>query len=140
MGIDHVGRFNNGVAGSMNNTKFRRIDAFCQLCLQCGGQSVALHWLSIQYHEPYEQHSRSLSRVRMVEVRVLLKVFPTFFTGHACLLLQFNILQVEGVAVVSERHPRPLSQRVGALAGVDPLVNHGLIWQGEKQQRLIHLI
>lgn len=63
-----------------------------------------------------------------------LQLFPTFFTGHAGILLQFESLQVEGVTVVSERHPRPLSQRVGALARVDPLVNNRLIWQGEKEQ------
>lgn len=37
MGIDHVERFQIGAAGSMNNTsKFRRIDAFGQWCLQWG--------------------------------------------------------------------------------------------------------
>lgn len=59
------------------------------------------------------------------------KFFPTFLTGSECILLQFKTLQVEGITVVSERHPRPLSQRMGALAGVDPLVTHRLIWQGE---------
>ena len=60
------------------------------------------------------------------------KLLPTFFTGQACVLLQFETLQVEGVTVVSERHPRPPSQRVGALAGVDPLVTYRLIWEREK--------
>ena len=68
------------------------------------------------------------------------ETLPTFFTGCSCILLQSETLQVEGVAVVPERHPRPLSQRVGALAGVAPLVYHRLVWRGEKQQKLKHFI
>lgn len=107
MGIDHVEGFNIGAAGSMNNTsKFRYIDDILSIMFAAEKvRGVALNWHSIQYHELFGQHSREL-----------LKLFPTFFTGHACILLQFKILQVEGITVVSERHPRPLSQSVGALA------------------------
>lgn len=75
----------------------------------------------------HEQHSRSQNGGDV-------RGFPTFFAGHARILLQFKTLQVEGVTVVSEGHPRPRSQGVGALAGVDPLVAHRLIWQEEKQR------
>lgn len=46
-----------------------------------------------------------------------------------CIILQSKQLQIEGVTVVSERDPSPLSQRLGAHARVDPLMNHRLIWQ-----------
>lgn len=52
-----------------------------------------------------------------------LKWFPTFLTGHSSLLLQFQAVQVEGVAVVSKWHPSPVSQGVGAPARVGPLVD-----------------
>lgn len=63
--------------------------------------------------------------------RALLKLFLTFLTRLVCVLLQFKTLQVEGITVVSERHPRPLSQGMGAVARVDPPVTHRLIWQKE---------
>lgn len=66
----------------------------------------------------------------------LVKFFPTCLTGSHCILLQFQTLQVEGITVVSERHPRPLSQGMGAIAGVDPLVSHRLIWQIENTVKL----
>lgn len=81
-------------------------------------RSVALNWLSGS---------------RAVRAREFMKLFPTFFTGCSCILLQSKTLQIKGITVVSERHPRPLSQRVGALAREDPVVQHRVIWQGEKQ-------
>lgn len=55
----------------------------------------------------------------------------TFFAGHACILLQFQTLEVEGITVVSERHPCPRAQSVWALARVGPLVRHRLVWSAE---------
>lgn len=37
-------------------------------------------------------------------------------------------MQVEGIAVVSKRHPCPVSQGVGALARVGPLVDQTIIF------------
>lgn len=54
---------------------------------------------------------------------------PTFFTGKARFLLQFQAMQVEGIAVVSKRHPCPVSQGVRALAGVGPLVDQRIIFK-----------
>lgn len=87
---------------------------------------VALNWLSIQYHELCSAAGGGGERDLGP---------PTFFAGHVRVLLQFQALQVEGVAVVPERHPRPPSQGVGALAGVAPLVGHGLVWQKENRAR-----
>ena len=53
----------------------------------------------------------------------------TFFTGKVCFLLQFQAMQVEGITVVSERHPCPVSQGVRALAGVGPLVDQRSIFK-----------
>lgn len=55
----------------------------------------------------------------------------TFFTGKACFLLQFQAVQVEGITVVSKRHPCPVSQGVRALAGVGPLVDQRIIFKGK---------
>lgn len=134
MGIDHVERFQIGAAGSMNNTsKFRRIDAFGQWCLQWG-RSEELRLTGFQFSimscTAWAAQRESEQSQNGGDVRVLLKLFPTFFTGHPCVLLQFKTLQVEGITVVSERHPCPPSQKVGALARVGPLVQHRLIWQG----------
>lgn len=106
-----------GAACLMNNTsKFRHIDAFGQLCLQWG-RSEELRLTG--YHE---QHSGSQTAGGCD-----CKLFPTFFAGHACVMLQFKSLQVEGITVVSKRNPCPRSQSVGALARVGPLVYHRLI-------------
>lgn len=56
----------------------------------------------------------------------------TFLTGQASVLLHFHTVQIEGVAVVSERHPGPVSYSLGAAARVNPSVTHRPIWQREK--------
>lgn len=43
-------------------------------------------------------------------------------------MLQLHAMQVEGIAVVSKRHPCPVSQGVGALARVGPLVDQTIIF------------
>lgn len=55
--------------------------------------------------------------------------FLTLFAGNASFLLQFQAMQVEGVTVVSKRHPGPVSQGVRTLARVGPLVHQRVIFK-----------
>lgn len=63
----------------------------------------------------------------------------TFLTGKPCFLLQLQVVQVEGVTVVSKRHPGPVSQGVRALAGVGPLVHQRIILKEETVSWHIYL-
>lgn len=63
-----------------------------------------------------------------VELRGGVRLLASF-TGKAGFLLQLQAVQVEGITVVSKRHPRPVSQGVRALARVGPLVDQRIIFK-----------
>lgn len=86
-------------------------------------RAFVFNWFSISCYKLYKLYNKASGDVWF------LRCFHTFFAGSMCIILQSKQLQIEGVTVVSERDPSPLSQRLGAHASVDPLMNHRLIWQ-----------
>lgn len=68
---------------------------------------------------------------RMRRVRQIAVWCSTFLAGCPSFLLQLHALQVEGVAVVPEGHPGPVTHRARAVARVGPAVHRRLVYRGD---------